>query len=111
ADRAISVTVVADRAAYAPGATATLTITTTDRRGAGVPADVVLDLVGASAAPRHTLAETFYSAAAPVLATARMPGAPPAPVPAPDVLTLPPVWPVTAPRPARASYCNNELLN
>jgi uncharacterized protein YfaS (alpha-2-macroglobulin family) len=40
--RALSVAISADRTAYQPGATATLTVTTSDARGQPVPADVVL---------------------------------------------------------------------
>src|SRR5207244_1887156 len=66
---AISVTLAADRSSYAPGASATLTVTTTDAQGAGVPADLLLGLVGASAAPRHDLGQTFGGAAPPPIAT------------------------------------------
>lgn len=44
------VAIGADRQAYQAGETATLTITTTDATGAGVPADVILSITGASAA-------------------------------------------------------------
>jgi uncharacterized protein YfaS (alpha-2-macroglobulin family) len=91
--------IVSDRSGYAPGATATFTITTTNTAGLGVPADVIVSIVGASAAPLSRIAGSELAAAAPpVLATAplsRIAGselaaaAPPAehapdPVPAPS---------------------------
>jgi uncharacterized protein YfaS (alpha-2-macroglobulin family) len=87
-DRAITVTLEADRATYAPGDTATLTVTTTSADGVGIPADVILDLAGARAAPRHGPAEVFGVAAPPLLATALLPGAPPTPGPTPVPLPL-----------------------
>jgi uncharacterized protein YfaS (alpha-2-macroglobulin family) len=110
ADRVISTTIQADRAAYMPGATATFTITTADSRGAPIPADVILDIAGARAAPRldgasgsgRSLAETF-DGAPPPLATARVPGAPPQPVPV-FASALPPVASASMPRPGPLAY-------
>src|SRR5207249_787588 len=103
---AISVTLAADRSSYAPGASATLTVTTTDAQRAGVRADLLLGLVGAIAAPRHDLGQTFGGAAPPPIATARLPGAPPAAVPAPVAAPLPPVASVPAPLPGPLVYWN-----
>jgi hypothetical protein len=109
ADRAITVTLEADRAAYAPGDTATLTITTTGADGAGVPADVILDLAGGRAAPRHGPREVFGVAAPPALATALLPGAPLAPGPAPAPLPLLPPAATLAPQPGPLVYWNPAL--
>jgi alpha-2-macroglobulin len=105
---AITVTLVADRAAYAPGDTATLTVTTTGADGAGVPADVILSLAGAHAAPRHGPGEIFGVAVPPALATALLTGPPPAgPAPASPAL-LPPVA-APAPLPGPLALWNPAL--
>ncbi len=58
-DRAdLLVGIVSDRRAYMPGATATLTVTTTNAAGVGEPADVIVSIAGASAAPQSTIATT-----------------------------------------------------
>jgi uncharacterized protein YfaS (alpha-2-macroglobulin family) len=96
-DRAIAVTITADRASYAPGATATLTLTATDARGVGVPADVILSIAGAAGAPQADLAPAFHAAPPPAIAVAQLPGAavaassapnPPAPPGAPPPESL-----------------------
>jgi alpha-2-macroglobulin len=104
ADRhVLAVTVTSNRQAYAPGATATLIVTTTDAAGAGVPADVTLSVVGAPAAPRADIT-TAIRPPAPDLITApalpsRLP-APPAPrAPRPD----------SAAAPARSIYWDSAL--
>jgi hypothetical protein len=109
ADRAVTVTLEADRAAYAPGDTAILTVTTIGAGGAGVPADVILDLAGARAAPRHGPGELFSVAAPPPLATALLPGMPPAPGPATAPLPVVPPAATLAPLPEPLAYWNPAL--
>jgi hypothetical protein len=78
---ALQVAVAADRAAYLPGGTATLTITTTDSNGQGVPADLILALGGArppASAPieaaLRALPAALQSGAPPSLTAAALPG-------------------------------------
>jgi uncharacterized protein YfaS (alpha-2-macroglobulin family) len=108
-ERAITVTLKADRAAYAPGDTATLTVTTVAADGAGVSADVILNLASARAAPRHGPAEVFGIIAPPPLATALLPGAPAPPGPAPAPLPALPPAATLAPLPGPLAYWNPML--
>jgi hypothetical protein len=81
----LSVGLVSDRDSYAPGATATLTVTTSDAAGVGLPADLIVIIAVARAAPRATLASLSQADAPPALACAprraaappRLPTAPP----------------------------------
>jgi uncharacterized protein YfaS (alpha-2-macroglobulin family) len=109
AERAITVTLEADRAAYAPGDTATLTVTTTGAGGTGISADVILDLAGARTAPRHGPAEVFGVVAPPPLATALLPGSPVAAGPTPAPLPLLPPAATLAPLPGPLAYWNPAL--
>jgi uncharacterized protein YfaS (alpha-2-macroglobulin family) len=115
AERALQVAVAADRNAYAAGENATLVITTSNTAGVGVPAELILGVVGANAAPRHDAsgsgrgpAEAFVSPA-PAIATAQAPGLALA---LPPVL-LPPASPlVDLPPPAQPGplvYWNTSL--
>ncbi|MFL5800768.1 MAG: Ig-like domain-containing protein, partial [Roseiflexaceae bacterium] len=108
ADRVLSMTLVADRTSYAPGATAALTITTTDASGAGVPSNIILSLVGASAARRSDIAGAFHSVVPPALATAWVHGAPPAAAAA-LVQPLPLVASIPAAQPAAGVYWSPTL--
>ncbi|MEO7912813.1 MAG: MG2 domain-containing protein, partial [Roseiflexaceae bacterium] len=62
--------IVSDRSEYAPGASATVTITTTNAAGTGVPADVIASITGASAAPQNMIAGAAPAATPPLIATA-----------------------------------------
>jgi uncharacterized protein YfaS (alpha-2-macroglobulin family) len=107
--RALSVTITPDQAIYAPGATATFSVTTTDDQGAGVPATVVLDVVGASGAPQRDPAETFRAGTPPPIMTAQLPGAPAERLPAPAPRPPPPIARAPEPAPAPSIYWNPTL--
>jgi uncharacterized protein YfaS (alpha-2-macroglobulin family) len=109
AERVLSMTLVTDRTRYAPGATAALTITTTDASGVGVPANVFLSLAGANAAPRSDIAGAFHSVVPPALATAWIHGAPPAAAAASPAPSLPLVVSMPAATPAAGVYWNTRL--
>ena len=64
---ALRVTITPDRHDYQPGATATITITTSDPAGNGVPADVLLAVGGQPAVAASPLAEAFRPLAAQLL--------------------------------------------
>jgi alpha-2-macroglobulin len=94
--------ITSDHSEYAPGSTATLTVTTTNAAGAGVPADVIISIAGASAAPQHLIAAAL-APAAPLITTAPRNNAPTASVPA-----APPM-PAPYPAPAPSAYWNPAL--
>lgn len=71
----LQVTIASDRADYAPGATATLTITTADAAGAAVPADVVLALGDRLEASAQPIEQAFAVGARPLLTSPAPPGA------------------------------------
>ncbi len=56
---ALSVTLTTDYESYAPGATATMTVTTADAAGQGLPADIVLSVMSASDAPSSAIIDAF----------------------------------------------------
>lgn len=95
---------VADRESYAPGDTATLTITTSDATGAALPADLIVSIVGAGAAPAGTIAGIAQTAAPPALATA--PGRAAA---APSLPAAPVAGDAGNPSPAPGVYWNPAL--
>jgi hypothetical protein len=74
--RRLDVAIASDAASYLPGATATLTVTTTDPAGMGVPADIILTISGAGAARQDDVAAAFR-AATPQLTIAPRPAATP----------------------------------
>jgi len=78
-------------------------VTTTDGAGVGVPADVIISIVGASAAPQSLIAAAL-AAAPPVIATAPRNAAPTA-----SVLATPPATPSLDPAPAPSAYWNPAL--
>jgi hypothetical protein len=100
----LSVGLVADRESYGPGATATLTITTSDATGAGMPADLIVSIAGAPAAPSGTIAGIAQPGAPPALATA-----PRRATPAPTQPSAPAASAAGEPRPAPAVYWNPAL--
>jgi alpha-2-macroglobulin len=105
-DRAdLLVSIVSDRSAYAPGTTATLTVTTTNAAGVGVPADVIISIAGANAAPQSTIASASLAAATPpTIATA-----PRNDTPAPSFTAAPPAEHAPDPVPAPSAYWNPAL--
>jgi uncharacterized protein YfaS (alpha-2-macroglobulin family) len=94
----LTVELLSDSDSYAPGATATLTVTTVDATGVGVPADLILSVAEAGAAPQNTIAAAPQNATArPALAIAPRRAAPaPAALAAPSASSAPPSHP--APR-------------
>jgi uncharacterized protein YfaS (alpha-2-macroglobulin family) len=106
--RALTVSIAANQDVYAPRSTATLTITTADASGAGVPADVLLSVVGATGVPLGDIGEAFR--ATPSLLTT---------VPAPDDMGVagrpapvggtPPAWYGAGAGPASGAYWNPLL--
>jgi len=109
ASRTLSMTITPDQAIYTPGATATFTVTTTDDQGAGVPATVVLDVVGAGGAPQRDPAETFRTGTPPMIVTAQLPSAPAERLPAPVPRPPPPIARAPEPSPAPSVYWNPTL--
>lgn len=86
----IEVSIAADQPAYAPGATALLTVTTSDPTGVGVPADLILSIAGARAVDPADIAAAFRLAAPPLTIAPRPSIAPPA-------RAQPPIAPASAP--------------
>lgn len=68
--RSLTLTLSADKASYAPGETATITLTTTNGQGHAVPADIILGVVGAAGATHADPAQAFALTAPPPLLTA-----------------------------------------
>ncbi len=99
----LRVGIVPDRSAYAPGSTATLTVTTTNAAGVGVPADVIISIAGASAAPQNMLA-ALDAMPPPTIAIA-----PRSASPAPIVSTAPPGEDALEPASAPSAYWNPAL--
>jgi len=95
--------ITSDQGEYAPGSTAALTITTTNAAGAGIPADVIVSIAGASAAPQRMIAAALATAP-PVIATAPRNAAPAASAPA-----ALPARPSLDPAPAPSVYWNPAL--
>jgi hypothetical protein len=99
----LRVNIASDRSEYAPGATSIITITTSNSAGVGVPADVIVSIAGASAAPQSSIAGIAPAAPA-TIATAPRNNAP-----APDAPIAPPVTQALDPAPAASTYWNPAL--
>ena len=97
------VSIVSDRSEYAPAATATITVTTSNAAGAGVPADVIVSIADANAAPQSIITGAAF-ATPPTLATAPRNGTPRA-----NRTSAPPVEHAPAPIPAASAYWNPAL--
>nr|MDQ2995928.1 hypothetical protein [Chloroflexota bacterium] len=100
----LRVSIGSDRSEYAPGATATVTVTTSNSMGVGLPADVIMSIAGASAAPQSAIIGAARAAPPPMLATA-----PRNETPATSLAAAPPAVPATDPAPAASVYWNPAL--
>jgi uncharacterized protein YfaS (alpha-2-macroglobulin family) len=99
------VQIASDQGEYAPGSTATLTITTTDAAGAPVPADVIVSVAGASAASSSRISSASLAAATPpIIATA-----PRSATPVPILAATPPAEQAPDPLPGPSVYWNPTL--
>ncbi|MEP7187801.1 MAG: Ig-like domain-containing protein, partial [Roseiflexaceae bacterium] len=99
----LRVSIASDRSEYAPGATATVTVTTSNSTGVGLPADVIISIAGASAAPQSAITGAALAAPPSMLATA-----PRNETPATSLAAAPAV-PATDPAPAASVYWNPAL--
>jgi hypothetical protein len=105
-DRAeLLVSIASDRSQYVPGATATMTVTTTNAAGVGVPADVIVSIAGANGAPQSTsIGASLAAAPPPMLATA-----PHNDTPAASLSVAPPAAAMPDPALAPGVYWNPAL--
>jgi hypothetical protein len=71
-DRALDIALSADQTTYAPGSTATLTITTTDAQGQAAPANVIVGLVEARDTSQRPIREALSGSPPPALRTAHL---------------------------------------
>lgn len=109
-ERALRLNVTTDQNQYAPGATATVTVTTTNDQGQGIPADLLVNVVGEGAAPDSSPSRSLQGSGPPPIITAHFEeGGPTGAGPPPPA--LPPAVPAlpSAPRPGLAGYWNAGL--
>ncbi len=66
--QALDISIATDRASYAPGATAMLTVTTS-ADGIGIPADIIMSIANAASAPESRIAEALGPAASAFMAS------------------------------------------